>query len=371
MSAVIFREVEAISGLKIGIATLNAEKSLNALNFEMVSLLTPQLKLWQSDKTIAMVLLQGAGEKAFCAGGDVVSLYKAMNDATKNEYVERFFSAEYELDYLIHCFEKPLLVWGNGIIMGGGLGLMAGASHRVVTETSRIAMPEITIGLYPDVGGSYFLTKMPEQLGLFLGLTGASINSEDAKYVGLADYFLKAEFKNKLFDELVLTNWGQTVALNHQKLDSVLLKLQQESGKPLQSNIKANLAVIKQMNALATLNEKISFLANVDTDNVWLQKAIKSLNHGSPLSMCLIEQQLIRGQDLPLAECFQMELGLSVKCGQFGEFEEGVRALLIDKDGQPVWRYQSIENVPVDVIADFFESPWTAQTHPLKSLLKD
>ncbi len=136
------------------------------------------MQQWKNDHNIALVVLQGAGDKAFCAGGDIRDLYQAMKAApdTYQPYVEDFFTKEYTLDYLIHTFDKPVLVWGNGIVMGGGLGLMAGASHRIVTASSRIAMPEMAIGLYPDVGGSWFLNRMPEGCGLFLGLTGASIN---------------------------------------------------------------------------------------------------------------------------------------------------------------------------------------------------
>ena len=371
MSAVLFRELETISDQKIGIATLNCEKALNALNKDMVALLTPQLLAWQEDKTISMVILEGAGDKAFCAGGDVVSLYNAMIDQEKTHYIEEFFTAEYQLDYLIHRFEKPILLWGHGIIMGGGLGLMAGASHRVVTDTSRIAMPEITIGLYPDVGGSYFLNKMPDNLGLFLGLTGASINAEDAKFVNLADYYVKSDLKQTLLDELIVTKWGQTVALNHQKLDEVLLKIQKQSGKPPASNIKANLAILKPVLELPELEEQLEALKNLDTQNVWLTKAIKGLKHGSPLSICLIEQQLKRAKNFSLVDCFKMELGLSVKCGQFGEFQEGVRALLIDKDGKPNWRYSDSSSVPLHVIEEFFNSPWTSDTHPLALLGKE
>lgn len=160
---VLFRELESVSDKKIGIATLNAEASLNALSLEMVRLLKAQLLDWQTRNDIALVLLEGSGEKAFCAGGDVVKLYQATIDAKKAAEkdgnasrlapdVQTFFQEEYELDYLIHTYQKPFMVWGHGIVMGGGLGLFAGASHRIVTEKSRIAMPEITIGLYPDVG---------------------------------------------------------------------------------------------------------------------------------------------------------------------------------------------------------------------------
>jgi len=202
----------------------------------MVALLYPKLVTWQQQQNIAAVFLQGQGDKAFCAGGDIVHLYSAMkNSAMTNSAsagniadklkednkfapeIEDYFTQEYQLDFLIHTFNKPFIVWGSGIVMGGGLGMLVGASHRVVTESSRIAMPEISIGLFPDVGASYFLNKMPSGCGLFLALIGATINAADAKYCQLADYFVEQEHKDNLLTELKMINWGETVPLNHDK----------------------------------------------------------------------------------------------------------------------------------------------------------
>nr|MBL0709515.1 enoyl-CoA hydratase/isomerase family protein [Colwellia sp.] len=164
MSQVVtFQELDCNNGKKIAVATLNSPRSLNALSGNMIDLLYPQLKIWQSQTNIVAVFLKGEGDKAVCAGGDIEHMYDDMK-ASKGEFspgIEEYFTKEYQLDYLIHPFNKPFIVWGNGIVMGGGLGMMAGGSHRVVTENSRIAMPEVSIGLYPDVGGSYFLNRMP------------------------------------------------------------------------------------------------------------------------------------------------------------------------------------------------------------------
>ncbi|SFC78570.1 enoyl-CoA hydratase/isomerase family protein [Pseudoalteromonas denitrificans] len=376
MSCVLFKELESVYGLKIGIATLNSEKSLNALNMDMIQLLTPQLEAWQKNDDIALVVLEGAGEKSFCAGGDVVSLYKAMatevdSKSDPDNYIESFFSAEYKLDYLIHRFEKPILLWGNGIIMGGGLGLMAGASHKVVTETARIAMPEITIGLYPDVGGSYFLNKMPDQVGLFLGLTGASMNSEDARFVGLADYFIKHSFKSDLIEKLLLTKWGKTKALNHDKLSEVLQGFQNTSGKPPISEVKKHIDLISKMSKHNALSDKVNYVLNIEIEDKWFNRAQKGLNHGSPLSAHLVFQQLKHADGMSLGDCFRQELSMSVQCGRFGEFQEGVRALLIDKDGKPNWKYPDLNSVPDEQIAPFFESIWAKGQHPLQNLGKD
>ena len=158
---VLFNEIKTANGKRFGVATLNAPASLNSLSVAMVRLLTPKLREWAKDEGIVGVLLDAAGDKAFCAGGDLRQLYQTLLECgpARNTYAESFFGEEYVLDHLIHTYPKPFLCWGHGIVMGGGVGLLAGASHRVVTLHSRVAMPEVNIGLYPDVGGSWFLRR--------------------------------------------------------------------------------------------------------------------------------------------------------------------------------------------------------------------
>ena len=368
---VLYQELAAQNGKKIGVATLNSEKSLNALSLPMVESLLPQLQAWQADNSISMVLLQGAGDKAFCAGGDIRDLYKAMLDKPGEyaPYVEEFFTKEYTLDYLIHTFGKPVLVWGNGIVMGGGLGLMAGASHRVVTATSRIAMPEMAIGLYPDVGASWFLNRMPAGCGLFLGLTGASINAADAKFIGLADNFLLHERKDALLQKLLGINWGDTIALNHQKLSDVLRSEEDQcrTQMPL-SNIRPHQGDIEALAKHDSLQSVIAAVNAMQGEDKWLQKAKESLAYGSPITAHIVFELLKLGQSKILADSFRLELGLSVQCGKLGEFTEGVRALLMDKDLQPKWQYKTVDEVPQSVIDELFRSPWAANEHPLREL---
>lgn len=366
---VVFQLAHCNNDMKVAVATLNAPKALNALNLDMIRLLAPQLSEWSADDSIAMVVLKGAGEKAFCAGGDVVSLYKAMAAGDDNNYLETFFSEEYRLDYQIHNYDKPILLWGNGIIMGGGLGLMAGASHRVVTETSRIAMPEITIGLYPDVGGSYFLNKMPEGVGLFLGLTGASVNANDAKFVGLADHFINADHFDILLHNLSEVNWGKTNVLNHDKLTQLLLSIEEGAHSLPNSAVKPLEKDIKKLVEYADLAAQVDHILSMDSsDNKWLSKAQAGLKHGSPLSAVLISEQLKRLAGQSLKACFSQELSMSVHCGEVGEFQEGVRALLIDKDGKPNWRFKSIAEVDSEVVDGFFVPKWDDENHPLASM---
>ena len=191
-SPVTIQELSCHSDFNIGYIQLNSPKTLNALSLEMITCIYSKLLSWQNDQNIVAVFIEGAGDKAFCAGGDVVSLYHDLAydspDEQNTNSAQNYFTQEYQLDFLIQQYKKPIITWGNGIVMGGGVGLMVGASHRIVTENTKLAMPEVTIGLFPDVCGSYFLNKMPNNLGLFVGLTGAMLNAEDAIYSGLANY---------------------------------------------------------------------------------------------------------------------------------------------------------------------------------------
>jgi enoyl-CoA hydratase/carnithine racemase len=374
---VIFDEIATECSFKIGHATLNKPGALNALDLNMIRLLAPQLEKWQQDPQIAMVLIDGIGERAFCAGGDIVSMYQSMQDSQSNKEnsdvpdslaLQEFFTHEYQLDYVIHHFSKPILVWGNGIIMGGGLGLMSGGSHRVVTETSRIAMPEISIGLYPDVGGSYFLNTMPAGCGLFLGLTGAFINAADALYGNLADYFVPHDAKVTLLGRLTTANWQEHGL--HQTLSSICDDFHALHTAQLpQGNLIAYQDWLTNLAAKTDVVQAVDYIQSTNSDdNKWLSKAQKTLSAGSPITAHLVFEQLRRGKNMTLAECFQMELGLSCQCGEFGEFQEGVRALMIDKDNQPNWRFKSVDQVPKTTVDYFFENIWSEETHPLAHL---
>lgn len=368
---VTFQELNCENGKKIAVATLNSPRSLNALSGEMIDLLYPKLKLWQTQNDIAVVFLQGEGDKAFCAGGDIVHMYNEMKEHT-GEFspgIEEYFTKEYKLDYLIHTFSKPFIVWGNGIVMGGGLGMMVGGSHRVVTENSRIAMPEISIGLYPDVGGSYFLNRMPNNCGLFLGLTGASINAVDAKYCHLADYFVANTNKEAFIEQLTQLNWQESIAYNHKTLSDLLSGFEQDSTNLLpESKLTEHKTLIEQVTRFDNLKGIVNEILAVDCEDKWFSRAQNSLKHGSALSASLAYQQLQFGRSLSLADCFRMELNLSVKSGQFGEFVEGVRALLIDKDNSPQWHFDSVDAVDKKVVDWFFESKWSKEQHPLADL---
>jgi len=207
-------------------------------------------------------------------------------------------------------------------------------------------------------------------VGLFLGLTAASINAEDALFVNLADHYATADKFDAIFSAITAEKWGKTASLNHEKLTQILVSIDNISGRVPKGNVKANLAAIQKLAEFETLEDKIDYIQAIDTEDKWLSRAQKSLAHGCPLSCALVERQLATSKGKTLAECFKMELGMSVRCGEVGEFQEGVRALLIDKDGAPNWQFKSLSDIEPDLLESFFTSRWDEQTHPLNVLTK-
>lgn len=370
---VLIREVAATNGKRIGFAQLNASSSLNSLTLPMIRILDAALRRWASDREIVCVVLHGVGEKAFCAGGDVRSLHKAISEypgALPNLPNLEFFSEEYRLDHRIHTYAKPILVWGSGIVMGGGLGLMAGASHRVVTETSRVAMPEITIGLFPDVGGSWFLSRMPRGIGRFLALTGASINAHDLKVAGLADHFVRSADREAIFERLSTIGFTGHEKADHETLATMLQAFSQAANEALPaSNLQRHAALIEALTASESLPTVYASLTGYSGDDAWLRKAAQSLASGSPTTAGLVWELLQRAKNMKLGEVFRLELIVALQCCAHPDFAEGVRALLIDKDNKPRWTPATFAELSDEWIAAHFVEPrWPDATHPLADL---
>lgn len=362
---VLFDEWSTRGEWRIGVATLNAPRSLNALSLEMIERLQERLAQWADDPTIAAVWLEGAGDKAFCAGGDVVALYRAMSDtagAGDADFATRYFAAEYRLDYCIHCYPKPLIVWGDGIIMGGGLGLMAGGGERVVTETSRIAMPEITIGLYPDIGASWFLSRMPSALGAYLGLTGAQLNARDALLAGLADRYIPRARREAVIAALqkaTLTRPGAVAEL--------LARFEARSQAP-ESPVLAHFDTIQNLAGVPHVAGAVQRILDDSHDDPWLAANRQRLAGGCPTTAHLLWNMLGRHRHSSLADALRDELNLSVQCTRHADLAEGVRALLIDKDKAPRWSYPDVASVPQSAIEDFLTPLWSPAEHPLRDL---
>jgi enoyl-CoA hydratase/carnithine racemase len=360
-----FEERAGLDGMRIAIATLDAPKSLHALTLGMIRLLDAALERWAAEPLIACVVLQSSTEKAFCAGGDVRSLRDAIVAdpyTMPNPAALAFFSEEYSLDYRIHTYPKPVVVWGGGIVMGGGLGLMAGASHRVVTETTRIAMPEISVGLFPDVGGSWFLPRMPGRSGLFLGLTGASLNAHDALFTGLGDYFILQQERGNVINALCAVDWSDSSV----ELDRVLRRFCGPPDALPASQVRLHFDAIEAMTAPRSISQVVAAIVGYDGEDPWLRRAAKSLASGAPSSAALTWAMQERARHLSLPDVFRLELIVALRCCARPDFPEGVRALLVDKDNAPRWQPPTLADVSPALVEQFFSTPW--ELHPLASL---
>ncbi|WP_017256443.1 enoyl-CoA hydratase/isomerase family protein [Pseudomonas tolaasii] len=363
-----FEELTGSDGARLGIASLDAEKSLNALSLPMILALSDRLDAWAKDPNIRCVLLRGNGPKAFCAGGEVRSLAQACreNPGVVPPQAAQFFAAEYRLDYRLHTYPKPVICWGHGYVLGGGMGLLQSAAVRIVTPGSRLAMPEISIGLYPDVGASWFLSRLPGKLGLFLGLTGAYINGRDALDLGLADRFLRDDQQDALIEGLLQLNWQEQTAT---QLNSLLRALAHEAiDQQPQAQWLPRRAQIDEWLDVGDVRcawRALSLLR--DHADPLFSRAGKTLSEGCPLTAHLVWEQIRRAQHLSLAEVFQMEYTLSLNCCRHPEFAEGVRARLIDKDQTPHWHWPDINTIPEAVVDAHFHKAWEGR-HPLADL---
>ena len=392
-AVVLFDELNCANGTRIGVATLNAPKTLNGLSLEMTRLLATQIEIWAKDPAIALLILKGAGDKAFCAGGDLHALHHSMvsnlgKAAIDNTHAGTFFAEEYALDYRLHMFPKPIVVWGDGIVMGGGMGLMMGASHRVVTETSRLAMPEISIGLFPDVGGTWMLNRLPGKTGLFLGLTGAQIGAADALFAGMADYHLARDTWPLLLEQLTKQVWyandaqanGQkdvqatghndihAAGKNETLLDEVLASLATDPAVAM-GPLQQHLSLIHKSCVGSDLNKIVAALIALgEHSDPWLQRAAKTLAAGSPGSARLTYTLLKRVKHLSLADAYRVEWVAGLMCASHGDFAEGIRALLIDKDKQPKWNPATLNEATEAWVEKFFTLPFPAEQHPLYRL---
>jgi enoyl-CoA hydratase/carnithine racemase len=365
---VLFDELPVGSGKRLGVMTFHAEKRLNSLTLEMVKMIRDRLARWIGDEGIVCILVNGAGDRAFCAGGDVRGLHRSATETVGGPcaYAEAFFEHEYRMDYLFHTCPKPVIAWGEGIVMGGGLGILAGCSHRVVTPRTRMAMPEVTIALYPDVGGGWFFNRMPGQTGLFLALTGAEFNAADGLYTGIADYCI-AEALPALIEALRDRVWRDTAAENHGIVDALLadFTLHKPASLP-EGHIEPNRVRIDSLCGGCDVISVSDAIMALSTKDRWMAGARDNLVQGSPLSAVVIYRHLQRCRTLSLRQVFQSELALSTHVVRYPEFAEGVRALLIDKDRKPQWQYRFIREVPEVLVNSFFQPPWPE--NPLSDL---
>ncbi|TAG02037.1 MAG: enoyl-CoA hydratase/isomerase family protein [Betaproteobacteria bacterium] len=340
---------------QIGVVTLNRPKQLNALTLEMCSLMLSQLTAWASDDAIVAVVLQGAGDKGFCAGGDVAEVIRNVRAGgeTRFDYGDEFFTVEYALDLLIHQFPKPIIALSHGVCMGGGLGLIAGASHRVFATNSKIAMPEIHIGLFPDVAGGYFLNQLRDGAGLLMALTGHLITADDALSVGLAEHVIEWQTMQAAVDAMTRSTWSNDPVQNHLMLSALF----EGMTAPTNESELARRAEATRMLAVSPsapgFRDQLVALAAGDP---YFSSAAKNLLQGSPTAAHVSFEYLRRSKDRTVDDVLALDLILAKQFQRHHDFTEGVRALLIDKDKAPKWSPASWADVSPTLIRAHFSA---------------
>ena len=355
----------------VGLITLDRPAALNALNLDMVRDLTKALTGWREDPAVEAVAVRGSNKHgafgAFCAGGDIRFFHTAgiANDPD----LEAFFTEEYRLNHLIFKYPKPYIAFMDGIVMGGGMGISQGASLRIITERTKIAMPETNIGLFPDVGGGYFLPKCPGNSGEYLGLTGKMLVGTEALAVDLADFAINSDNLADYWDSFTnneMMSVDQRIArlhsvINNAKLPEASDWLSPEKDETFDFDTPAEI-----MQAL------------IESGTHWATETLTILQKRSPLMLHVSLRQIRQGRHMSLADELRLERTLVQHCfythhlgrtGVESETVEGIRALAVDKDHSPVWNPARIEDVTPAMVEPFFESPWGANDHPLKDLI--
>lgn len=354
---------------QVGLITLNRPQALNALTLAMIRHLTTCLMAWRQDERVKAVAIRGSNKAgpfgAFCAGGDIRFFHQAL--LSGDPATEDFFTEEYTLNHLIHSYPKPFLAFMDGVVMGGGMGLSQGASYRLVTTRSKLAMPETTIGLFPDVGGGYFLSRCPGRAGEWLALTGTALGAAEAIALGLADHCLDAEKLPQAWDSLADIHWPDAASLQ--------VWLNEFSATETVTPVLDR----SQIDNFFSLESVSAIVHALEADaGGWAQRIALLLRQRSPLMLHVALAQIRRARHLGVAQDLCMERDMMRHCffprhlarsGAQTEVAEGIRALVIDKDNAPKWQPARIEDVTPDMVQPFFASPWVAHSHPLHTLL--
>ncbi len=355
----------------VGFITLNRPKALNALSLPMVRELLATLQAWRDDPALRVVAIRGTNKVGrpgspeslfggFCAGGDIRFFHQAA--LAGDPALDEFFTAEYTLNYLIHSYPKPFIAFMDGMVMGGGMGIGQGARVRIVTEQTRMAMPETNIGLFPDVGGGYFLSRCPDHVGEYLALTGDVIGADDAVAFGLADVNIEAARLPALWEALAAQSFAGAAEVNAWIATNLIADYE----RPVWAGSRFD-----QYFSLLRVKHMVDALEA--SPDAWALKTAATLRKRSPLMLHVTLEQIRRARTMGLADELRMERGMMHHCfhgrpGANSEAVEGIRALAIDKDFHPRWQPARIEDVKPAMVAAFFESPWPADAHPLRAL---
>lgn len=352
---------------RVGLITLNRPRALNALSLPMVRALSAALLAWRDDPQVQAVAIRGMGKEgpfgAFCAGGDIRFFHQAVlrGDAE----LEDFFTEEYALNHLIHHYPKPYIAFMDGVVMGGGMGISQGAGLRIVTPRSKMAMPETNIGLFPDVGGGWFLARCPQRGGEWLALTSEVIGAGDALALKLADV---------CFDPARLPQaWDALIALP--AVDAPALQAWQQAYVVAAPEATLPLATLARCFDQPDVLHIVRALEAEPGE--WAATTVKALRTHSPLMLQVTLEQIRRGAQMNLADELRMERDMvrhSFNARHLERFMqatdtmEGIRALVIDKTRDPRWNPARLEDLSPEMVAGFFVSPWPAHAHPLAAL---
>lgn len=350
----------------IGIITLDRPKALNSLSLEMVRAITGCLLAWRNDPEVAAVFIQSSSEKAFCAGGDIRFFYDVGTKTPMQDsaLLEDFFTEEYALNHLIHFYPKPYIALLNGVVMGGGMGIaQSGVSSRlrIVTERTKMAMPEVNIGLFPDVGGGYFLNQTPGAIGRYLGLTGDVIQGMDAIYANLADVYIPTSAIPSLLELIAQSS-----------ASDMRVAIRDFASQFFQASDVENCVLAQHRSAIDhhfnthQVDQIMESLSKDDSS--FAISTLATMHKRSPLLMAVTAEQLRRCEKKSVAECLRLERTMVRHCFKHGEVLEGVRALVVDKDNAPRWSPATIAEVDEELIASFFVEVWPAYAHPLAHL---
>jgi enoyl-CoA hydratase len=356
----------------VGCITLSRPQAMNALSLGMVRGLLDALRQWQADPSVRAIAIRGSDKSGpfgnFCAGGDIRFFHQVALAGTPE--LEDFFTEEYALNHLTHHLGKPLITFLDGIVFGGGMGLCQGATHRLVTANTKMAMPETLIGLFADVGGGYFLSRCPGAAGEWLALTGQSIRAQQAIALGLADNHIDAAKQSLAWEALGTVNWQEPEALGKWLLQFT------ESNDAYKTY--PNSHEWELINRHFTRPSVQEILLSLESDSdPWAQETAAGLRKRSPLMLHVALEHVRKARDMTLAEDLRMERDMVRHCfhsthlGRHGaatETVEGIRALVIDKDQKPIWNPSRVEEVTSGMVEPFFQSPWPAFAHPLKDL---
>ena len=331
----------------LGIITLNRPKALNTLSLAMYRIFDPQLVAWGGDARVQALLVRGAGDRAFCAGGDVRAIYDARHQAGGGDYKADFFREEYCLIQRVHRFPKPYIALCDGITMGGGCGISINGSHRVATERTVFAMPEVHIGLFPDVGASRFLNRCPGRIGRYLALTGARIRAADALYCGFATHYVPHERIGNVTAALAALEWQERE--RRRQVDAVIARFAEDPGPASLPELQAG---IDRCFAGDSVEAIVAALQREDAD--WARAALAQIERASPLSLKTTLHQLDLGRGMEIEAALALEYRMTQHVMQGHDFFEGIRALLVDKDNAPRWQHASLEAVSAAEVAACF-----------------